>query len=124
MPRHIKPRISRRRLLGQRIIDFVATYHTDGNGLESVTAARKFVRENGIRFPAVIKVKRNNYTTDSFFYAEKGMFGLSYAEFSWLSFPCLQKIYRDLDQKEFFTEEDKLDMTLNEECYRPEYAFI
>jgi hypothetical protein len=124
MPRHVKPRLSRRRLLGQRILDFVATYHINGVGIESVTTARKFVRENGIRFPAVIKVQRNPHTVDSFFLAEKGMFGLAYAEFSWLSFPCLQKIYRDLDEKEFLTEQDKLDMSLNEESYRPEYAFI
>jgi hypothetical protein len=124
MPRHIKPRISRRRKLGQRILDFVSSHQIDGNGIESVTAARRFVREHSIHYPAVIKVRRNHCTIDSFFYAEKGMFGLAYAEFNWLAFPCLSKIYKTLDKKEFFAEFDGVDWSTDEEIFKIEYAFI
>lgn len=124
MPRPIKPKTSRRRKQGKRVLDFVAVHYTDGNGLESVTVARSLVRQNSIRYPAIIKVKRNEYTTDSFFYAEKGMFGLTYVEFNWMGFPCLRAIYNDLDKKEFFTDFDVMDWSSDEESYRPEYAFI
>jgi hypothetical protein len=124
MPRQTKPRTSRRRKQGQRILDFVATHQLDGNGIESVTAARRFAREHGIRYPAIIKVRRNPYTVDSFFYAEKGMFGLAYVEFNWMLFPCLSKIYKTLDEKEFFADLDEMDWLADEEAYKSEYAFI
>ena len=124
MPRHIKPRTSRRRKLGQRVLDFVSVHQIDGNGIESVTAARRFAREHSIHCPAVIKVRRNRSTVDSFFYAEKGMFSLTYAEFNWIAFPCLSRIYKTLDKKEFFSEFEVIDSSTDEEIYKPEYAFI
>jgi hypothetical protein len=124
MPRHIKPRISRRRLQGQRILDFVSCHQINGNGIQSVTAARKFVAGNSIAYPAVIKVKRNDYTVDSFFYAEKGMFGLTYAEFNWMIFPCLKKLFDSMNQREMFVDLEGVDWASEEESYRPEYSFI
>lgn len=124
MPRHIKPRFSRRRLQGQRILDFVATHQIAGNGLQGVTAARKFVAGNRIPCPAIIHVRRNSYTVDSFFLAEKGMFGLSYVEFNWMLFPCLKELTEKIGPRELFADLDHYDWASEEESYRVEYAFI
>lgn len=121
MPRHTKPRPCRRRLIGKRILDFVSTYEIEGGGIISVTAARRFAKENGIASPAVIKVVRNQYTTDLFFLSEKGMFGLAYVEFNWMLFSSLKAIYQSFDNREF---QPVTGQTLEEEMYLPEFAFI
>lgn len=124
MPRHNKPRTSRRRLQGQRILSFVATHDIDGRGVIGVTAARKFAAQNKIHCPAIINVRRNSYTIDSFFLAEKGMFSLAYVEFNWMLFPCLNKLIEKIGPRELFTDLDQYDWASEEESYRPEYAFI
>lgn len=124
MPRHIKPRTSRRRLQGQRILSFASTHNIDGHGAIGVTAARKFVAQNKVRYPAVIHVRRNDYTIDSFFLAEKGMFGLAYVEFNWMLFPCLKQLVEKIGPRELFTDLDQNDWSSEEESYRAEYAFI
>lgn len=124
MPRAIKPRSSRRRLQGQRILAFVSSHHIEGNGAQGVTAARKFAAKNGIRCPAIIHVRRNSYTTDSYFLAEKGMFGLTYVEFNWIMFPCLKELTEKIGPRELFTDLDQYDWASEEESYRSEYAFI
>jgi hypothetical protein len=124
MPRPIKPRSSRRRLQGQRILSFVATHQIDGNGIQGVTAARKFVSQNNVCYPAIIRVHRNRYTIDSFFLAEKGMFGLAYAEFNWMVFPCLRQLVEKIGPRELFTDLGLYDWASEEESYRAEYAFI
>jgi hypothetical protein len=124
MPRTIKPRSSRRRLQGQRILAFVSTHHIDGGGIQGVTAARRFAAQNGIHCPAIIHVRRNSYTIDSFFLAEKGMFGLTYVEFNWIMFPCLKGMIEKIGPRELFTDLDQYDWASEEESYRSEYAFI
>jgi hypothetical protein len=124
MPRQTKPRTCRRRLIGKRILDFVSTYDIDGNGGVPVTTARQFVKDKGISCPAVIKVKRNEYTTDMFFLAEKGMFGLAYAEFNWMLFPSLKSIYKSFDEREFSPQYRPELYSMDEEIYLPEFAFI
>ena len=124
MPRHVKPRPCRQRLIGKRILDFVSTYEIEGNGVVSVTAARRFARQQKLECPAVIKVIRNQYTTDVFFLGEKGMFGLSYAEFNWTLFPSLRKIYKSFDEREFSPALSPGVYSMDEEVYLPEFAFI
>lgn len=124
MHRPIKPRTSRRRTQGQRVLTFVATHHIAGNDLPGVTAARKFVSQNKICCPAVIHVRRNKHTIDSFFLAEKGMFGLSYAEFNWMLFPCLKQVVEKIGPRELFTDLDLHDWASEEESYKAEFAFI
>lgn len=124
MPRHIKPRTSRRRLQGQRVLAFVANFDIQGNGKVSVTAARNFVSENGIKVPAVINVRRNGYTIDHYFLAEKGMFGLSYVEFNWMLFPCLKNLADQIGSRELFDDLNDYDWASEEESYKEEYAFI
>jgi hypothetical protein len=124
MTRHKKPRPSRRQLIGQRVLGLVPTYHLDGGGIISVTAARHFVRKKGIDCPAVIKVTRTQWKTDMFFLGDNGMFGLTYAEYNWMLFPSLKEIYKTLDEKEF-SEEYRPDFwAMNQQFYRPEFAFV
>ena len=124
MPRQTKSRTSRRRLQGQRILDFVSTHQIAGNGILGVTAARKFASKNKISYPAVIHVRRNSYTVDSFFLAEKGMFGLTYAEFNWMLFPCLKQLVEKIGPSQLFSDLDLYDWASEEESYRVDYAFV
>jgi hypothetical protein len=124
MPRHKKPRTSRRRMQGQRILNLVPTHQIIGNGVIGVTAARKFVSGNRICCPAIIHVRRNDYTVDSFFLAEKGMFSLSYTEFNWVLFPCLKDLIEKNGPEKLFADLDQYDWASEEENYRTEYAFI
>jgi hypothetical protein len=124
MPRRIKPRTSRRRLQGQRLLSFVSTYSIDGHGVVGVTAARRFAADNKVRCPAVIHVRRNINTIDSFFLAEKGMFGLTYVEFNWKLFPCLNELVEKIGPRELFTDLDQYDWDSEEESYKIEFAFI
>ncbi len=66
-----RKRISRRRLAGQRVMAHVPIYHI---------AARRFIAENALSAPSVFNVRRNEHTTDRFFWGEKGLFSAQYAE--------------------------------------------
>lgn len=116
-----KTRLSRRRLQGRKVLDQVRSYQLDGNGVVGVTAARKFVKENGLSHPAVLHVRRTKYTTDSFFLSDSGMFSLSYVEYNWKQFGCLRelgkKVSPDLSpgHHDWFGEE---------EPYKYEFSFI
>jgi len=69
-----RKRISRRRLAGQRVLAHVPTYNLETGEHKPVTAGRRFIAENGITPPALLKVRRNEHTTDHFFWGEKGLF--------------------------------------------------
>jgi hypothetical protein len=124
MPRPTKPRPCRRRLQGQRVLTFVERFNIKGNGVTSVTAARKFVTANSLVSPVIIDVERNSYTIDHFFLAEEGMFGLSYVEVNWMLFPCLNELVKRKGASTLFGDLLEQDWTSEEESYRPEYAFI
>lgn len=124
MPRPIKPRLCRRRLQGQRLLALVSNYDIPGNGIVSVTAARRLVSDLGLVAPAIINVRRNDYTVDHFFLAEKGVFGLGYVEFNWMLFPCLKELAAHPNNKQIFADMNSQDWASEEESYRPEYAFI
>ncbi|MEM9819388.1 MAG: DUF3155 domain-containing protein, partial [Cyanobacteria bacterium P01_D01_bin.6] len=55
-----------------------------------VTAARNFIHTEGIAPPALLLVKRNEHTTDRYFWAEKGLFGAQYVEENHFLFPSLR----------------------------------
>ena len=67
-----RKRISRRRLAGQRVMAHVPIYHIETGKHKPVTAARRFIAENGLSAPSVFNVRRNEHTTDRFFWGEKG----------------------------------------------------
>ena len=66
-----RKRISRRRLAGQRVLAHVSTHHLETGEYKPVTAARRYIAEAGLVPPALLNVRRNEHTTDRFFWGEK-----------------------------------------------------
>lgn len=87
-----RKRKSRRRLEGRKILELVPHYYIESGEDKPVTAARKHIRGEGITPPAVLVVKRNEHTTDRYFWAEKGLFGAQYVEENHFLFPSLKTI--------------------------------
>lgn len=85
-----RKRKSRRRLEGRRILEQVPQFSIESGQDKPVTAARKFIHSEGILPPALLLVKRNEHTTDRYFWAEKGLFGAQYVEENHFLFPSLQ----------------------------------
>jgi hypothetical protein len=87
-----RKRKSRRRQEGRKILELVPQYNIESGEDKPVTAARKFISSFGIHPPAVLVVKRNEHTTDRYFWAEKGLFGAQYVEENYFLFPSLRVI--------------------------------
>jgi len=87
-----RKRKSRRRQEGRKILELVPQYNLESGEDTPVTAARKFIAANGIVPPAVLVVRRNEHTTDRYFWAEKGLFGAQYVEENHFLFPSLRSI--------------------------------
>ena len=85
-----RKRKSRRRQEGRRILEQVPQYCIESGEDKPVTAARKYIKAEGITPPAVVLVKRNEHTTDRYFWAEKGLFGAQYVEENHFLFPSLK----------------------------------
>lgn len=87
-----RKRKSRRRQEGRRILECVPQYNIESGEDKPVTAARKFIHAQGIVPPAMLLVRRNEHTTDRYFWAEKGLFGAQYVEENHFLFPSLKGI--------------------------------
>lgn len=87
-----RKRKSRRRQEGRKILELVPQYHIESGEEKPVTAARNYIGSEGIVPPALLVVKRNEHTTDRYFWAEKGLFGAQYVEENHFLFPSLQTI--------------------------------
>lgn len=87
-----RKRKSRRRQEGRKILELVPQHHIESGEDKPVTAARNYISSIGIQPPAVLVVKRNEHTTDRYFWAEKGLFGAQYVEENHFLFPSLQEI--------------------------------
>ncbi len=85
-----RKRKSRRRQEGRKILESVTQYSIDCGEDKPVTAARKFIHDKGVLPPALLLVKRNEHTTDRYFWAEKGLFGAQYVEENHFLFPSLR----------------------------------
>lgn len=85
-----RKRKSRRRLEGRRILELVPQFSIECGEDKPVTAARKYIQAEGILPPALLLVKRNEHTTDRYFWAEKGLFGAQYVEENHFLFPSLR----------------------------------
>jgi hypothetical protein len=85
-----RKRKSRRRQEGRRILENVPQFSIECGEDKPVTAARKFIQAEGILPPALLLVKRNEHTTDRYFWAEKGLFGAQYVEENHFLFPSLR----------------------------------
>lgn len=66
-----RKRISRRRLAGQRVLAHVPTFNLETGEHKPVTAARRFIAEGNLVAPALLFVRRNEHTTDRFFWGRK-----------------------------------------------------
>jgi hypothetical protein len=86
-----RKRKSRRRQEGRKILELVPQYSIESGEDKPVTAARKHIQSVGIQPPAVLIVKRNEHTTDRYFWAEKGLFGAQYVEENHFLFPSLKE---------------------------------
>ena len=87
-----RKRKSRRRQEGRKILELVPQYNLESGEDKPVTAARKYIALQSINPPAVLVVKRNEHTTDRYFWAEKGLFGAQYVEENHFLFPSLRFI--------------------------------
>lgn len=87
-----RKRKSRRRQEGRKILELVPQFNIDSGEDKPVTAARKYLAAHGITPPAVVIVKRNEHTTDRYFWAEKGLFGAQYVEENHFLFPSLREL--------------------------------
>ncbi|MGK7874555.1 MAG: DUF3155 domain-containing protein [Xenococcaceae cyanobacterium] len=85
-----RKRKSRRRQEGRKILELVPQYNIETGEDKPVTAARKHIKSLGITPPALLVVKRNEHTTDRYFWAEKGLFGAQYVEENHFLFPSLR----------------------------------
>ncbi|HEY9646475.1 MAG TPA: DUF3155 domain-containing protein [Chroococcidiopsis sp.] len=93
-----RKRKSRRRLEGRRILELVPQYSIECGEEKPVTAARNFIHSEGIAPPALLLVKRNEHTTDRYFWAEKGLFGAQYVEENHFLFPSLRVSEDEMDE--------------------------
>ena len=118
-----RKRISRRRLAGQRVMSHVPIFHLGTGQHKPVTAARHFIAEEGLNSPAILNVRRNEHTTDRFFWGEKGLFSAQYAEENHFLFPSLRVIVEFLGEDKIFAG---LELTADdwEEIEEYEYAFV
>ncbi len=97
-----RKRISRRRQAGQRVLAHVATHHLETGEHKPVTAARRYIAEGAIKYPAILNVRRNEHTTDRFFWGEKGLFSAQYAEENHFLFPSLRIIVDSVGEEILF----------------------
>ena len=118
-----RKRISRRRLAGQRVMAHVPIYHIETGKHKPVTAARRFIAENNLSAPSVFNVRRNEHTTDRFFWGEKGLFSAQYAEENHFLFPSLKVMVEGIGEEKIF---EGLELTADdwEEIEEYEYAFV
>jgi Protein of unknown function (DUF3155) len=87
-----RKRKSRRRQEGRRILEQVPQFSIESGEDKPVTAARNYIKAEGITPPALLLVKRNEHTTDRYFWAEKGLFGAQYVEENHFLFPSLRSL--------------------------------
>ncbi len=118
-----RKRISRRRLAGQRVLAHVPTHHLETGTYKPVTAARRYIAEAGLSAPSILNVRRNEHTTDRFFWGEKGLFSAQYAEENHFLFPSLRTIVDGIGEELIF---EGLELTADdwEEIEEYEYAFV
>ncbi len=118
-----RKRISRRRLAGQRVMAHVQTFHLETGKHKPVTAARRYIAEEALNAPAIVNVRRNEHTTDRFFWGEKGLFSAQYAEENHFLFPSLRAIVDCVGENNMF---NGLELSADdwEEIEEYEYAFV
>ena len=102
----------------------VATHNLETGEHKPVTAARRFIAEGNIVPPAILNVRRNEHTTDRFFWGEKGLFSAQYAEENHFLFPSLRAIVDRIGEDTLFAGLEALAADDWEEMEEYEYAFV
>ena len=119
-----RKRISRRRLAGQRVLAHVPTFNLETGSHKPVTAARRYIAEADLMAPAILNVRRNEHTTDRFFWGEKGLFSAQYAEENHFLFPSLRLIVDRIGEEVLFEGIEAHAADDWEEMEEYEYAFV
>lgn len=119
-----RKRISRRRLAGQRVLAHIPTFNLETGSHKPVTAARRYIAEQALVPPALLHVRRNEHTTDRFFWGEKGLFSAQYAEENHFLFPSLREIVDRIGEDVLFEGIEALAADDWEEMEEYEYAFV
>lgn len=117
-------RPSLNQLIGREVLDRIPSHKFDNSKGQDlpVTAARKYVRQKGIKGPAVIEVVRNKFTIDRFYWCKRGMFSVAFAELNYVNFEELREISNQL-QKENFIPVQR-DLYWGMEVREPNYEFL
>ena len=123
-----RKRISRRRLAGQRVLAHVPTHNLETGEYKPVTAARRYIAEGALVPPALLFVRRNEHTTDRFFWGEKGLFSAQYAEENHFLFPSLRTIVDSIGEDKLFegldlAADDWEEMEVNTPSFEAQQAF-
>ena len=119
-----RKRISRRRLAGQRVLAHVQTHNLETGDHKPVTAARRYIAESSLVPPALLNVRRNQHTTDRFFWGEKGLFSAQNAEENHFLFPSLRAIVDRIGEDALFAGLEAMAADDWEEMEEYEYAFV
>lgn len=92
-----RKRKSKRRQEGKKILEHIPQFSLESGDDKPVTAARKYIQAFNISPPALLLVRRNEHTTDRYFWAEKGLFGAQYVEENHFLFPSLRSAPQELE---------------------------
>jgi hypothetical protein len=92
-----RKRKSKRRQEGKKILEHIPQFSLESGDEKPVTAARKYIQAFKILPPALLLVRRNEHTTDRYFWAEKGLFGAQYVEENHFLFPSLRSSTEELE---------------------------
>ncbi|HRD42039.1 MAG TPA: DUF3155 domain-containing protein, partial [Prochlorococcaceae cyanobacterium AMR_MDS_5431] len=109
---------------GQRVLAQVPTHNLETGDHKPVTAARRFIAERGLVPPAILNVRRNEHTTDRFFWGEKGLFSAQYAEENHFLFPSLRDVVDNIGEDALFAGLETMGNDDWEEMEEYEYAFV
>ena len=102
----------------------LVTHNIETGDHKPVTAARRYIAEQTIVPPALLNVRRNEHTTDRFFWGEKGLFSAQYAEENHFLFPSLREIVDRIGEDTLFAGLEAMAADDWEEMEEYEYAFV
>jgi hypothetical protein len=105
------------------VLAHVPTFNLETGEHKPVTAARRYIAESHLVAPALINVRRNEHTTDRFFWGEKGLFSAQYAEENHFLFPSLRLIVDSVGEDTIFAGLEAIADDW-EEMEEYEYAFV
>lgn len=110
--------------IGREVLKRVDTYRFDNKNSEevAVTAARRYVRNNEIKGPAVIEVIRTEFTTDRFYWCKNGMFSAAFAEVNYVNFEELRQIAHELVREGVIPDQGQAYWGM--EVREPNYEFM